>query len=158
MFLTKFVKTIFHLVFATSDKRVSIYINALHYSKKNEMPRLGMILSRRLQRHYGVFLPYEASFDSSLELKHPCGIIIGEGVIIGRNVKIFQNVTLGRSDIDIPEYPKIGENVVICAGAVVLGGIEVGNNSIIGANAVVNKDVPDNSIAIGVPAKNRLRI
>ncbi len=69
---------------------------------------------------------------------------------IGKNCTIYQQVTVGNSG---GHYPTIGDNVSICAGAKVLGGVKVGNNVTIGANAVVTKDVPDNAIVAGVPAR-----
>ena len=75
---------------------------------------------------------------------------------IGENCQIWHNVTIGRNGKD-RKNPIIGDNVKIYAGAVVIGGIKIGNNAIIGANAVVLQDVPDNSIAVGVPAKIRLK-
>lgn len=151
--IIKLLKQLFHIVFATADKRVSYYIAMLVWFKKNNLRVLGLILSRRLQRKYGVFLPFAAHFDSSLILRHPIGIIIGESVELGKNVIIFQNVTLGRSDTYISAYPSIGDNTIIYSGAVVLGNINIGKNCIVAANAVVTKDVPDNSLAVGVPAK-----
>lgn len=144
---------IFNIAFSTVDKRVEFYIALLCWLKKRNQRILGLIVSRRLQRKYGVFLPYAANFDSSLILRHPIGIIIGEGVEIGENVTIFQNVTLGRSDTYVHAYPVIGDNTVIYAGAAVLGGVTIGKNCIVGANAVVTKDVPDGSIAVGIPAR-----
>ena len=58
-----------------------------------------------------------------------------------------------RSDTDVANYPKIGDNVIIYAGAVIVGDVEIGANCIIGANSVVTKSIPDNSIAVGAPAK-----
>lgn len=89
---------IFNVIFSTVDDRVNMYLNIMCWMKKNDLKFFGIILSRRLQRKYGVFLPYAAEFNSSLTLRHPIGIIIGEGVTIGNDVTIFQNVTLGRSD------------------------------------------------------------
>lgn len=68
---------------------------------------------------------------------------------IGKNCTIYQNVTVGKTD----DVPKIGDNVIICTGAIVVGGINIGNNSIIGAGAVVAKDVPNNCIVVGNPSK-----
>lgn len=153
----KFLKKVFHIIFATSDKRVSYYVNMLAWLKNKNMRMIGLILSRRLQRKYGVFLPYNAGFDSSLILRHPTSVIVGEGVELGKNVILFQNVTLGRSDTNVPAYPSIGDNTIIYAGAVILGDIRVGHNCIVAANAVVTKDIPDSSVAVGVPAKIILR-
>lgn len=68
----------------------------------------------------------------------------------GKNCKIFQQVTIGYNG---DEQPIIGDNVVVCCGAKIIGGVKVGNNVIIGANAVVCKDIPDNVVVAGVPAK-----
>lgn len=69
---------------------------------------------------------------------------------IGRNCHIYQQVTIGFNGT---QSPIIGDNVRICCGAKVIGGIHIGNNVVIGANAVVCKDIPDNVIVAGVPAK-----
>lgn len=83
------------------------------------------------------------------------GTTIHAKAVIGDNCKIFQNVTIGSKWSNGKcenEAPVIGDNVVIGAGAAILGNITIGNNVIIGANAVVITNVPDNSIAVGVPA------
>lgn len=79
------------------------------------------------------------------------GVTIHGRTIIGKNVKIYQNVTIGSRNGKGP--PKIGNNVLIGTGASILGNIVIGNNVEIGANAVVINDIPDNSVAVGVPAK-----
>ena len=86
---------------------------------------------------------------------HGVGCVVHELCTIGENCRIFGNVTLGckwaeNKQPGLP--PQIGNNVMIGAGAVILGDISVGDNSIIGANAVVLEDVPENAIAVGVPA------
>lgn len=148
-----YLKKIFKFVFSTADKRVACYIYILASLKKRKLRLLGLILSRRLQRRYGIFLPYSATFDPTLVLRHPVGIVVGEGAIIGKNVTVFQNVTLGRSHTNISEYPKIGNNTVIYSGAAVIGGVVIGENCIVGANSVVTKDVPANHVAVGAPAR-----
>lgn len=80
------------------------------------------------------------------------GIVIHSRAVIGCNCLIGQNVTIGGKS-GWYEVPVIGDNVHISAGARVLGPIRIGNNVIIGANAVVVKDVPDNCIVAGIPAK-----
>lgn len=149
----KFLRKIFHGLFSTSDVRVKYYLKLIYFFKDKDLPLLGLIFVRSLQRNYGVYISYETDFDSTLVLKHPTGIVIGEGVKIGKNVTIFQNVTLGRGDKNINAYPQIGDGTVIYSGAVILGGVKVGTNCVVGANAVVIKDVPDNFVAVGVPAK-----
>lgn len=74
---------------------------------------------------------------------------------IGNNFSIWQNVTIGRKDFNgkVRDIPRIGDNVKICTGAIVLGDISVGSNVVIAAGAVVTKDVPDNVVVAGVPAK-----
>lgn len=80
------------------------------------------------------------------------GVVIHARAVIGRNCILGQNITIGGKS-GWYEVPIIGDNVHISAGARVLGPVRVGNNVIIGANAVVIKDVPDNCIVAGVPAK-----
>ncbi|MEQ9637526.1 MAG: hypothetical protein RLW68_15775 [Devosia marina] len=87
-----------------------------------------------------------------LEMPHPTGIVIGDGVEIGSNARIFQNVTIGQSG-NTHQYPKIGCNVTIYAGVTIFGGIEIGDNCTIGANSVVNKSVLANSTVAGNPAR-----
>lgn len=67
---------------------------------------------------------------------------------IGKNCTIYQQVTVGKTN----DIPTIGDNVTICAGAIIIGGIKIGDNSIVGAGAVVTKDVPDNCTVVGNPA------
>jgi len=88
-------------------------------------------------------------------IPHPVGIVINGNVKFGNNCTIFQNVTIGDSYSGSSEdrYPKVGNNVTFGAGSIVIGNITVGDNAIIGAGAVVVKDVPPNSVVVGNPAK-----
>lgn len=92
-----------------------------------------------------------------LIVRHPNGIVIGSGSIIGDSCTLLQQVTLGERNGDGSDsthaYPLVMNNVVINAGAKVVGGVVLGNNVIVGANAVVLNDVPENCVAIGIPAK-----
>lgn len=99
-------------------------------------------------------ISYEAVIGPRLKLVHPVGVVIG-ACEIGENVTIFQNVTLGsHGKPNIPKsYPRISDNVIIYSNATVLGGVKIGANSRIGASAVVNVDIPDNMLAVGIPCK-----
>lgn len=98
----------------------------------------------------GADIPINCKIGGGLLLPHPNGIVIHSGGIIGPNCLIFQQVTIGsRGDGGLPV---IGGNVDIGAGARILGGLIIGCHSRIGANSVVLRDVPDNAVAVGVPA------
>lgn len=87
-------------------------------------------------------------------IDHGVGVVIGETAIIGNDVLIYQQVTLGGvSTSKGKRHPTIGNNVVVGAGAKVLGNITVGESAKIGANSVVIKDVPKESTAVGIPAR-----
>lgn len=83
---------------------------------------------------------------------HPVGIVIGSEVRIGRGVTIYQNVSIGRRGqgrAETNDYPTLNDHVTVYAGAVIMGNITIGHHSIIGANAVISKDIPPESIAFG---------
>lgn len=93
-----------------------------------------------------------AQVGGGLFVPHPYGIVIGQSKV-GRNLRLLQNVTIGRRSQDDPRDPVFGDNVYISAGAVLLGAISIGDGAVIGANAVVLKDVPAGATAIGIPAR-----
>ena len=101
----------------------------------------------------GVELPCEAKVGKNFKIDHFGGIIVSGYASFGDNCRIRNGVTVGIKDIDDLRAPQISSNVDIGAGAKILGPIKIGNNVKIGANAVVVEDVPDNSIAVGVPAR-----
>jgi len=100
----------------------------------------------------GIELPCEAEIGSHFVIDHFGGIIISGYAKFGNNCRVRNGVVVGLRRVDEPIAPIIGDNVDIGAGAKLLGPIRIGDNVLIGANAVVLCDVPDNSIAIGVPA------
>ena len=103
----------------------------------------------------GADIPINAHLGGGVLLTHPNGIVIHPDAEIGVNCLIFQQVTIGTRNGSAP--PVICGHVDIGAGAKVLGAIRIGNHALIGANAVVLADVPDNCIAVGVPATIKMR-
>lgn len=98
-------------------------------------------------------VPYSAEIGKETKFAYGgIGCVVHSKAQIGDRVIIGQNSTIGRS-LDPEDYPSIGNDVYISAGARIIGKIHIGNNVIVAANAVVNRDVPDNSIVAGVPAK-----
>ncbi len=100
----------------------------------------------------GIELPCEAQIGSHFVIDHFGGIIISGYAKFGEHCRVRNGVVVGLRRVDEPIAPIIGNHVDIGAGAKLLGPIRIGNNVLIGANAVVLCDVPDNSIAIGIPA------
>ena len=92
-----------------------------------------------------------AHIGPGLRLVHPYSVMIGRGVEIGEQCHIYHEVTLGTGQI--PGTPKIGDRVAIYPGARLLGGIEIGDGAMIGANCVVTKDVPSGSIIVAAPSR-----
>lgn len=90
-----------------------------------------------------------ARIGAGMCLIHPANIYIGRGVVMGTDCKIFHEVTLGTGHIE--GTPQIGNNVDIFVGARILGGISIGDNSMVSANCVVNKDVPADSVVLSAP-------
>jgi serine O-acetyltransferase len=107
-------------------------------------------LEARAIRGSGAEISPLAEIGPGLCLMHSVGIVIGGDVRAGRNLQIYQGVTLG--DGGTPGQPKLGNDVTIGAGAAVLGGVVIGDRVVIGAHAVVTKDIPNDSTAIGAPA------
>ncbi|WP_454245651.1 serine O-acetyltransferase [Psychroflexus sp. MBR-150] len=102
----------------------------------------------------GISIPASVNIGQSFYIGHFGNIIINSKCIIGDNCNISQGVTLGVSGQGEKRgTPTLGNNIYIGANVVIAGKINIGNNVIIGANSLVNKSIPNNSIAIGVPAK-----
>jgi serine O-acetyltransferase len=110
------------------------------------------ILYKLVQIMTGIEFPCEVQIGRNFVIDHFGGIIVSGYAKFGNDCRIRNGVVVGLRRVDDPCAPTIGNNVDIGAGAKVLGPISIGNNVVIGANAVVISDVPDNSIAVGVPA------
>jgi serine O-acetyltransferase len=115
------------------------------------------ILYKLVQILTGIELPCEAQIGKMFVIDHFGGIVISGYASFGDHCRIRNGVVVGLKRVGEPCAPRIGNNVDIGAGAKLLGAITIGDNVLIGANAVVTCDVPENSIAVGVPAIIRPR-
>ena len=123
---------------------------------------LARVISQISRFFTGIEIHPGAKIGKNLFIDHGMGVVIGETSEIKDNVTIYHMVTLGgispstNSDDqrDAKRHPTLEDNVVIGSGAQVLGPVTIGKNAKVGANAVVTKDVPENAVMIGIPAKN----
>jgi serine O-acetyltransferase len=121
--------------------------------------RAGFTTLARFVSHVGRFLTGieihpAAKLGSGLFIDHGMGVVIGETAEVGDDVTLLQGVTLGGTSLKREKrHPTLGHNVVVGAGAAVLGAITIGDNSRIGAGSVVVRDVPSNSVVVGVPGR-----
>ncbi len=112
------------------------------------------LISQRAARKTGIEIHPGAEIGEGFFIDHGNGVIIGETTIIGNNVTLYQGVTLGGTGKEHGKrHPTIGDNVMISAGAKVLGSFTIGENSKIGAGSVVLEEVPPNSTVVGVPGR-----
>lgn len=125
-----------------------------HWMWVHRMKLLGRLFSQTIRAFTGIEIHPGAKIGSRFFIDHGMGVVIGETAEIGNDVTMYHGTTLGGVSLEKGKrHPTIGDNVVIGAGAQVLGAIVVGSESRIGANAVVVKSVPENSVVIGVPGR-----
>ncbi len=111
-------------------------------------------ISQRAARKTGIEIHPGATIGKGLFIDHGHGVIIGETAVLGDNVTLYQGVTLGGTGKESGKrHPTVGNNVMISAGAKVLGSFKIGDNSKIGAGSVVLKEVPPNSTVVGIPGR-----
>ena len=125
-----------------------------HWLYEHKFYFLARWYSQRTVRKTGIEIHPGATIGKGLFIDHGNGVIIGETTIIGDNVTLYQGVTLGGTGKEQGKrHPTIGNNVMISAGAKVLGSFTVGENSKIGAGSVVLSEVPPNCTVVGVPGR-----
>lgn len=122
------------------------------YNKKHYF--LARWYSQRTVRKTGIEIHPGATIGKGLFIDHGYGVVIGETTIVGDNVTLYQGVTLGGTGKETGKrHPTIGNNVMVSAGAKILGSFTVGENSKIGAGSVVLSEIPPNSTVVGVPGR-----
>ena len=133
-----------------------------HFFSVAKFDLIARIISQFSRFLTGIEIHPGAKIGKNLFIDHGMGVVIGETSEIGDNVTIYHMVTLGgispsinsNNQRNIKRHPTIMDNVVVGSGAQILGPVIVGKNSKIGANAVVTKNVEENAVMIGIPAKN----
>jgi serine O-acetyltransferase len=133
--------------------------NFFHLAKFYLVARMISQLSRFLT---GIEIHPGAKIGRNLFIDHGMGVVIGETSEIGNNVTIYHMATLGgiapsinsNEQRQVKRHPTLGDYVVVGSGAQILGPVIIGTHAKIGANAVVTKDVPENAVMVGIPAKN----
>lgn len=119
----------------------------------HHIPLLPGIIKIAIRILWAAVIPYQADIGEGTIIGYQgLGVVIHKRCVIGNNCHISQNVTLGGTS-GIYEVPVIGNNVEIGAGANIIGPVHIGDNAVIGAGAVVITDIPNNAVAVGVPAK-----
>lgn len=145
-----------------SDMEVFLYPSfkvMMHYRFAHKLYKKGhyfwaRYISQRGVRKTGIEIHPGAEIGKGFFIDHGNGVIIGETTIIGDNVTLYQGVTLGGTGKEQGKrHPTVGNNVMISAGAKVLGSFKIGDNSKIGAGSVVLEEVPPNSTVVGVPGR-----
>ena len=133
-----------------------------HFFSVAKFDLIARIISQFSRFLTGIEIHPNAKIGKNLFIDHGMGVVIGETSEIGNNVTIYHMVTLGgispsiesNEQRNIKRHPTLMDNVVVGSGAQILGPVTIGKNAKVGANAVVTKDVPENAVMVGTPAKN----
>jgi len=125
-----------------------------HWLWGHRLRFLARVSSSLAQRLTGVDIHPAAVIGERVVIDHATGVVIGETAVVGDDVTIYQGVTLGATSLAHEKrHPTIGNRVTIGAGAKILGHISIGDDSRVGANAVVTHSVPENSVVVGIPGR-----
>tara|TARA_B100000780_G_C21110587_1_gene448786 strand:+ start:1555 stop:2094 length:540 start_codon:yes stop_codon:yes gene_type:complete len=152
---SSFLKVVLCLLFNMSFRLVLNYRIGYFLAQNRRIKVLNILILYLRKRQVKLFssdISYNASIGKNIKFPHPISIVIGENSLIGNNVMIWQGVTLGshgKKKNENKEYPTINDNVRLYTGCVLIGGITVGENSIIGANTLLNNSVESNSTVVG---------
>ena len=142
------------VLFTYSGIKAQIHYRIAHKLYKKGLRFLPRVISQRAKRKTGIEIHPGATIGSGLFIDHGSGVVIGETTEIGNNVTIYQGVTLGGTGKDVGKrHPTVEDNVMISAGAKVLGPVRIGEGSKVGAGSVVLKDIPPHCTVVGVPGR-----
>lgn len=143
------------LIFKAGFQAVLLY-RVSHWLYQRGWIYLPWFLSRLSIAITGAEIEFNARIGPGMFVSHPVGIVVGRGTVIGSEVTLFQGVTFGVKSWhpdSITKFPRVGNKCYFFTGASVLGDVTIGDNCIVGAHAVLTCDLPDGSMALGIPAK-----
>lgn len=156
--ITPYLRLVRRALFAASPAAFPACIRLAQLARSRGWHRSANLIRDHMEHRFGCYVHPRAEIGHGLQTPHPIGIVIGSDCRIGSGVIIYQNVTLGTNEQasylgGIRSYPTIGDGAILYAGAIVIGAVQIGQNVIVGANAVVTMDMPAGCIAVGVPAR-----
>ena len=141
-------KIVRYLTKRAPEKILPIDIQIMYFFRDNGMKYLSKYWKNKIYYKFNVDIAVGSQIEESVSFIHPVGVVIGNDAIVRKGAIILQNVTIGGSfNSGSPQV--IGSGTILCAGAKVLGKVEIGDNCIIGANAVITKNVASNMAAVG---------
>ena len=155
-------KSILSIVLTYPGVKAIFFHRIAHFFCIAKFDLIARVISQFARFLTGIEIHPKARIGKNLFIDHGMGVVIGETSEIKDNVTIYHMVTLGgiapsvnsNDQRNVKRHPTLEDNVIVGSGAQVLGPVIVGKNAKIGANAVVTKDVPENAVMIGIPAKN----
>lgn len=146
-------KSYFQILFTYPIVRVMFWYRIAHYFYLKKRYFLSSFIMYRMRKKTGIEIHPGAIIGKNLFIDHGVGVVIGETAIIGNNCTIYQGVVLGGTGKEQGKrHPTLKDNVMVGAGAILLGNIEIGEKAKIGANSVVLQDVPRGATVVGVKA------
>ena len=148
------VRSVFEIIFCYPGFHAMIFYRVAHWFWSNQFYFLGRFVSHLGRFLTGIEIHPGAKIGRGFFIDHGMGVVIGETAEIGENCTLYHGVTLGGTSwAKEKRHPTLGDNVVVGSGAKILGPFTVGDNSKVGSNSVVVKEVPANSTVVGVPGR-----
>ena len=147
-----YAKSIIQKCLSLNDISDTFYHTYKKYHLKNRSTNLkNQYYFNKFYKKYHCHVGLDAQIGEGTKFPHPIGIVIGQNVVIGTNCTIYQNVTIGRRDVNNPQdVPIIGNNVLIGCNSIILGNVEVGNNAKIAAGSIVLRNIKPNETVSGI--------
>lgn len=148
------VRSVFEIIFCYPGFHAMIFYRMSHWLWRNQMKFLGRFVSHIGRFLTGIEIHPGATIGRGFFIDHGMGVVIGETAEIGENCTLYHGVTLGGTSwAKEKRHPTLGDNVIIGAGAKILGPFTLGDSSKVGSNSVVVKEVPENATVVGIPGR-----